>query len=339
MYQEALQYGITEGYEPLRLAIKERFTKKYSVGRDYDDFIVVSGGQQGIELSTKILVNEGDTILCESPSFIGALNGFRSYNTRLVGIPMDADGMDIDALEKALKTEPNVRLIYTIPTFHNPCGSTMSLERRKRLLELAKKYNVLILEDSPYFELRYSGTDLPTIKSMDTEGRVIFAGSFSKVIAPGIRIGFVCAHRDICSKLTVAKQVSDVHTNAFFQILVYKFLKECDIDAHIEDCRKLYRMKRDRMLAAMEKHMMGKATWNVPNGGLFLWAELPNGYDGFELCRRLKENKIACVPGNTFSVDESEVSRGFRLNFSLPSDDQIDRGISILGRVLSDYVK
>jgi len=338
-YKDALQYGITEGYGPLRDAVRERFTSKYSVGRDYDDFIVVSGGQQGIELSAKVLVNEDETVICESPSFIGALNAFRSYKINLVGIPVDSDGMDMDALENALKNEPKARLIYTIPTFHNPCGCSMSLERRKRLIELAKKYNIIIVEDSPYFELRYSGEDLPTLKSMDTDGHVIFAGSFSKVIAPGIRVGFVCAHKDIISKLTVAKQVSDVHTNLFFQILVAKYLQTGNIDAHIDECRELYRQKRDRMLSAMERHMKGKTKWNIPDGGLFIWAELPEGYNGLELCRRLKERKIACVPGNAFSVDETELSRGFRLNFSLPSDEQIDRGIAVIGEVLSDYVK
>ena len=338
-YVTALQYGITEGYEPLRAAISQRMSSKYGIGSDLDDVIVTSGGQQVIDLAIKVLVHENDTILCESPSFIGALNAFRSYNARLVGIPVDKDGMDIDSLEKALRTEPNVRLIYTIPTFHNPCGCTMSLDRRKRILELAKKYGVFILEDSPYFELRYSGEDLPTLKSMDTEGYVIFAGSFSKVIAPGIRVGFVCAHRDIVSKMTVAKQVIDVHTNLFFQILVDRYLRLGVIDGHIEKCRALYMQKRDRMLAAMDRHMAGSAAWNVPDGGLFIWAELPEGYDGLELCRRLKDRNISCVPGNTFCVDQKQVSRGFRLNFSLPSDEQIDRGIAVIGQVLSEYIR
>lgn len=338
-YQSALQYGITEGYEPLRETIKQRMSGKYGIGSGLDDVIVTSGGQQVIDLSIKVLVNENDTVLCESPSFIGALNAFRSYNTRLVGVPVDKDGMDIDYLEKALRTEPNVRLIYTIPTFHNPCGCTMSLVRRRRLIELAKEYNVLILEDSPYFELRYSGEDLPTLKSMDTEGHVIFAGSFSKVIAPGIRVGFVCAHRDIVYKMTVAKQVIDVHTNLFFQILVDRYLRMDIIDGHIGMCRALYRQKRDRMLEAMDRHMSGLAAWNVPDGGLFIWAELSEGYDGLELCRRLKERSISCVPGNTFCIDVNQVSRGFRLNFSLPSDEQIDRGIAVIGRVLSEYIK
>lgn len=336
---DALQYGITEGYEPLRKAVKERYSSKYSIGRDFDDFIIVSGGQQAIDLAARVLVNEDETVLCESPSFIGALNAFRSHKIRLVGIPVDAGGMDIDALERALKNEPKVRMIYTIPTFHNPCGCTMTLERRKRLVELAREYGVMVIEDNPYFELRYSGESVPTLKSMDTEGNVIYAGSFSKIIAPGIRVGFVCAHRDVISKLTVAKQVSDVHTNLFFQILVEKYFRTGDVDAHIEECRALYRRKRDRMLAAMEKHMKGKAEWNVPDGGLFIWAELPEGFDGLELCARLKARKVACVPGNAFAIDESAKSRGFRLNFSLPTDEQIDRGISIIGEVLSEYVK
>lgn len=337
-YTTALQYGITEGYEPLRQAVEERF-QTHAKGSENDEIIITSGAQQAIDLTIKVLVNEGDTVLCESPSFIGALNCFRSYSTRLVGIPVDKDGMDIDALESALKNEPNVRIIYTIPTFHNPCGSTMSLERRRRLIELAQKYNVFIIEDSPYFELRYSGEDLPTLKSMDTKGNVIFAGSFSKVIAPGIRVGFASAHRDIIARMTIAKQVADVHTNLFFQILVERYLRSGLMDDHISDCCNLYKQKRDHMLSAMEKHMSGKAIWNTPDGGLFIWAELPEGYDGQTFCSLLRERQIICVPGNTFNVDKTQLSRGFRLNFSLPSDEQIDRGIAIIGEVLSEYVR
>ena len=329
-YATALQYGITEGYAPLRQAVEERY-RKHAIGSENDELIITSGAQQAIDLSIKVLVNEGDTILCESPSFIGALNCFRSYNTRLVGIPVDKDGMDIDALEYALVNEPNVRIIYTIPTFHNPCGSTMSLERRTRLIELAQKYDVYIIEDSPYFELRYSGEDLPTLKSMDTGGRVIFAGSFSKVIAPGIRIGYVSAHRDIIARMTIAKQVSDVHTNLFFQILVERYLSNGLLDDHIRECCDLYKQKRDRMLSAMEKHMSDKVSWNSPGGGLFIWAELPDGYDGQTLCNLLRERQIICVPGNTFNVDKMQTSCGFRLKFSLPSDEQIDRGIATFG--------
>lgn len=339
MPAEALQYGVTEGYDPLRKAIQNRFSTKFGIGSETDEYMVVSGGQQGIDLATKVLLNEDEVIISESPSFIGALNAFRSYKVKLVGVPLDSEGMDIEALERALIDNPKARMIYTIPTFHNPCGYTMSLERRKRLLELAEKYDVIILEDSPYFELRYSGEEVPTIKSMDTTGRVIFCGSFSKIIAPGIRVGFVCAHRDILSKMTVAKQVSDVHTNLFFQILVERYISTGLMESHIDECRNLYTIKRDRMLSQMERHFDGRVTWNVPDGGLFVWMELPEGYDGMEFCRLAKEESVVCVPGSAFSVDDSKISRGVRLNFSLPSLDQIDCGIERLGKVLSEYVK
>ena len=201
---------------------------------------------------------------------------------------------------------------------------------------MQKEYNVLILE-TLYFELRHS-EDLPTLKSMDTGDML-----FSRVPFQGHRTGdqgrLLCAHRDIVYKMTVAKQVIDVHTNLFFQILVDRYLRMDIIDGHIGMCRALYRQKRDRMLEAMDRHMSGLAAWNVPDGGLFIWAELSEGYDGLELCRRLKERSISCVPGNTFCIDVNQVSRGFRLNFSLPSDEQIDRGIAVIGRVLSEYIK
>lgn len=335
----ALQYGVTEGYAPLRATIKNRYGSRPDFLKPDDELIVVSGGQQGIELATKVLLNEGETILTESPSFIGALNSFRAFRVKLEGIPMESDGMDLDALEQALKTNPGVRMIYTIPTFHNPCGYTLSLEKRKRLLDLAETYNVMILEDSPYFELRYSGEDIPTLKELDKNGRVIFCGSFSKVISPGIRIGFACAPSAVISKMTVAKQVGDVHTNLFFQILVDRYLNSGNFDAHIDACCTLYREKRDGMLLRMQEHFGSKATWIVPDGGLFIWCELPKGYDGFEFCTLAKAAKVVCVPGNAFCVDEREPSRSFRLNFSLPSLEQIDLGIARLGRVLADYVE
>ncbi len=336
----AFQYGITEGYTPLRRATAERVKLLHDVGRDFDDCIIVSGGQQGIELATKVLLNEGDAIACEAPSFIGALNCFRAQRLRLVGIPCDGEGMCVDKLEERLKADPGIRAVYTIPTFQNPGGSTMSLRRREKLMELARRYDVCIIEDSPYFELRYSGETVPTIKSMDEEGRVIFCGSYSKVIAPGIRIGYVVAHRDVTAKMAVAKQVSDVHTNLFFQMIVERLVTGGGFERHIEECRKVYRRRRDIMLDALGKYVPeGKAEWTVPDGGLFIWLTLPEGYDGAELCRRAKAHKLACVPGSAFNVDEHATSRSIRLNFSLPTDDQLVRGCEILGREIDGYVK
>ena len=209
---DALQYSITEGYVPLRNALKDYMKNKFNIGRDFDELIVTSGAQQVMDLATKSLVNEGDTVICEAPSFIGSLNSFRAYKARLCGIPLESDGMNLEALEKALKTEKNVRFIYTIPNFQNPSGVTTSLEKRHAIYELAKKYGVLILEDNPYGELRVSGEDVPAIKSFDEDGIVIYAGSFSKVLSPGMRIGWFVAPKEVAAKMIVCKQGSDVHT-------------------------------------------------------------------------------------------------------------------------------
>lgn len=333
----ALQYGISEGYGLLRELTAARMRNKYAVGKETDDTIIVSGGQQGIELTAKTFLNEGDTVVCEDPSFIGALNAFRSYNAHLVGVPMDAEGMDMDRLEEILKGDKRVKLIYVIPTFQNPSGRTMSIRRRKRLLELASRYDVMIIEDNPYFELRYSGEYVPPIKSMDEEGRVIYVGSYSKVLSPGIRIGYVCADRQVISKLTVAKQVSDVHTNLFFAMLVAKYLERYDIDAHIESIRTLYRHKRDLMQHELAVKAAECLSFNQPDGGLFIWCEMPRG-DGMDLCRIAGGKKVAAVPGASFSIDESKICPTIRLNFSLPSDEQIVKGVGLLAEAAKTYL-
>ncbi len=335
----ALQYGVSEGYTPLRDITKERMGKKHNVFKEEtDDLIITSGGQQAIEMTAKILLNEGDSVICEDPAFVGALNALRSYGVNLVGIPVDDDGMLMDALEEKLKTEKNVKLIYTIPTFQNPTGTTMSLSRRKKLLELAEKYDVMVLEDSPYFELRFRGEPVPTIKSLDEKGRVIFCGSYSKILSPGIRIGFACASKEIISKLTVAKQVSDVHTNLFFQMLAAEYLKENDIDEHIAKICDIYRVKLDKMLECIEAKFTKKVSFTRPEGGLFVSCTMPDGFDGAELANRAKAAKVTIVPGCAFSTDETKICPTFRLNFSLPSLDEIERGIDRLAKVLNEYV-
>ena len=231
----ALQYGITEGYQPLRELVTKLLEERENIKGDFNDTIVVSGGQQGIELATKCLVNSGDVVIVEEPSFIGALNAFRSYGAKLVGVPVDEDGMNIDSLKKAIAENKNVKMIYTIPTFQNPSGITMSVEKRKALYEIALENNIVIIEDNPYGELVFNGEKMPTIKSMDTEGIVIYSGSFSKVLAPGMRIGFVCGHKDIIAKMVVAKQVSDVHTPVLTQMLAYEFISKYGLDKHISE--------------------------------------------------------------------------------------------------------
>ena len=273
----ALQYGTTEGYPKLRELTAKRMKEKYNVGTDNDDILITTGGQQSISLFTQVMLNPGDVVISEDPSFIGALNGFRSMNSKLMSVPMDDEGMRMDKLEELLQTTPNVKFIYVIPTFQNPTGRTMSLERRKELLAMAKKYDVLIVEDNPYFELRYEGEFVPTIKSMDTEGRVIYCGSYSKVLSPGMRLGYCIAAKEIINRMVVCKQVSDVHTNLYFQMLVAHYLEECDLDAHIAEICDNNRVKRDAMIAACEKYFDPRVTFTRPNGGLFIWAELPEG--------------------------------------------------------------
>lgn len=334
----ALQYGLTEGYPMLRELTAKRISEKYHIGGPEDELVIVSGGQQGIDLAAKCLVNEGDTVLCENPSFIGALNTFRSYRARLVGIPFDSQGMDMEALERALETEPNVKMIYTIPTFQNPGGVTLSLERRKRMYELAVRHNVVILEDSPYFELRYSGADIPTIKSLDKTGHVLFVGSYSKVFAPGVRVGYVCGNKDLVAKMVVGKQCEDVHTNQFYMMVIAKYLEQADLDAHITACRKLYKAKRDVMLQALDSYMDPRIAYTRPDGGLFIWCTMPDGYSGTDICAAFSEKKVAAVPGCAFDPAERRDNPGFRLNFSMPSAEEIRRGVSIMGGCVKEFL-
>ncbi|MBQ0083650.1 MAG: PLP-dependent aminotransferase family protein [Clostridiales bacterium] len=334
----ALQYGITEGYMPLREKIKERLKKGENIGTEDDDLIVVSGGQQGIELTVKVLLNEGDTIIVEEPSFIGATNAFRSYGANLVGVPLKEDGMDIDILEEKLKTSKNVRFIYTIPTFQNPMGVTMSVQKRKQVYDLAKKYGVLILEDNPYGELTFNGVKTPTIKSMDTDGIVIYSGSFSKILSPGLRLGFLCANKEVIQKIVIAKQVSDVHTPMLTQLLANEYLEKYDIDAAIVKMRANYKHKCSTMLSAMEQYFPKDTYFTRPEGGLFIWCDLGHGIDTFALSKKAIEKKVAYVPGNTFMTDMDKPCSTLRLNYSTMSDEKITEGIRRLGELFGEIL-
>ncbi|MBR6755076.1 MAG: PLP-dependent aminotransferase family protein [Clostridia bacterium] len=329
----AFQYGITEGYPRLREQVALRLKERFNTGSDNDDVIITTGGQQGIDLCAKVLCNEGDVVICENPSFIGALNAFRSYNTKLVGIDLENDGMNIEALENALKANPNAKMIYVIPTFQNPAGITTSLEKRKAILELAKKYDVIILEDNPYGELRFSGEDVPTIKSLDTEGRVVYCSSFSKILSAGMRIGFVCGPKELVQKIVVVKQVNDVHTNLFFQMVASKFIDKYGLDDHIDFIKDLYRKKCNLMLSELDKHIAGKAEYTRPEGGLFIWLTVKGG-DGDDIAKKAIANKLAVVTGSSFNPIQGGYSPSVRLNYSTPSDEQIIEGVKRLASVL-----
>lgn len=334
---DALQYGVSEGYQPLRDTIKSWMKQRENIGMEFDDIIIVSGATQVMDLTTKVLCNEGDTVICEEPSFIGSLNCFRSYNCKLKGVPVESDGMDVDALEQALKTTPNAKFIYTIPNFQNPSGATMSLEKRKRLYSLAKEYSVMILEDNPYGDLRVAGEGVPTIKSMDTEGIVIYAGSFSKILSPGLRVAYCIAPKQLLAKMTVGKQAADVHTPCLNQMIVDEWFKHYDVDAHITKIQGIYRKKLNLMCDCIDRELGDFVEYVRPEGGLFIWCKLPDSVDMLEFVKKAVEKKVAVVPGNAFLMDDTDSTQYIRLNFSTPSDENIVKGIKILGEVAKEY--
>ena len=336
---DVLQYGATEGYGPLREHLKTYMRSKYAIGSDEDEVLITSGAQQVMELVTKTVCNQGDVIIAESPSFIGSLNSFRALGAKLVGVPVEADGMDMNALEEALKANERVRFIYTIPNFQNPAGVTMSLAKRQRLYDLAKQYGVLIVEDNPYGDLRFAGEDVPAVKALDTDGIVVYAGSFSKVMASGMRVGFAIANKTLLAKMIVAKQGEDVHTTQWAQMVCHEFMTKYDYEAHLARLKDIYREKAQLMMELIDEHLVPAGiTYNRPEGGLFIWCQLPEGVDMADFCTKaVKEHKVAVVPGSAFNV-AGEHLQCFRLNFSTPTNEAMREGVARLGVFAKDYI-
>ena len=333
---DALQYGLTEGYAPLRDYLKKYMKDKYGIGSENDRLIITSGAQQVMDLAAKSLCNEGDVVICEAPSFIGSLNSFRSYNARLVGVPVEPDGINTEILEEKLKAEKNVRFIYVIPNFQNPSGVTMSLEKRKKVYSLAKKYGVMILEDNPYGELRYFGENVPAIKSLDTDGIVMYAGSFSKVISPGMRVGWCVAPNPVIQKMVVCKQGQDVHTNMWSQIVIHEYVTKYDFEEHLNYLRELYRKKARFMMDLLDEHLAPYITYDKIDGGLFIMCKLPDNINMLDFCKEAVKRKVCVVPGNAFLTDETEECHTFRVNFSTPTDQQLEKGVKILGELIKE---
>lgn len=329
----ALVYGVSEGYEPLRETVKKWLKRRENVGTDDDVIIITAGGTQVMDITTRILAAEGDTVICEEPSFIGSLNCFRSHGCKLAGVPIDSDGMNMQALARAIHENPDAKFIYTIPNFQNPGGTTMSLEKRREMYRLALENDLVILEDNPYGNLRVTGEDIPPIKSLDTEGIVFYAGSFSKILAPGIRVAYAVIPKKAAAAFTIGKQVSDVHTGVLNQMIVSRWFDEYDVDGHIVDIRKIYRRKLNLMCDCLDKYCVGFITYVRPEGGLFIWAKLPDDVDMLKYVGALLERKVAVVPGSAFMTDDTAACSYIRLNFSTPSDDDIVKGVKIMGEV------
>ncbi|HVN54379.1 MAG TPA: PLP-dependent aminotransferase family protein [Anaerolineaceae bacterium] len=337
----ALQYGATEGYTPLREMIV-RHSARYGIVVTLENVLITSGSQQALDLLGKIFINSGDRILVESPTYLGALQAWNAYGAEYVAVPSDENGMITDALENALRTGP--KFIYVLPNFQNPTGTTLSLERRKQLVELADRYGVPIIEDDPYGQLRYEGENLPSVVELDGHihpgngdccyrGNVIYLSTFSKILAPGIRLAWVIAPPEVIRKLGQAKQGCDLHTATFNQIVAHEVGKGGFLDQHVKVIRSVYRERRDVMLDVLEETMPAGVSWTYPQGGLFLWATLPDGMNSEKLLKPAIEAKVAFVPGASFHPCGGGQNT-MRLNFSYPTPERIQEGMVRLSGII-----
>lgn len=339
--ETSLQYSTTEGYPPLREMIA-RHVGRYGVEAEPDNILITTGSQQALDLLGKLLIDRGDPVLVERPSYLGALQAFKVYGPRFRTLPLDEEGMTVVGLEGLLTERP--KFLYLLPNFHNPAGVTLSLERRQRIAELARAAGVPIVEDDPYGQLRYEGDHLPTVYSLDRElagagspdGNVVYMSSFSKVLAPGLRLGWVTAPQDVIGRLVQLKQGADLHTSTFCQMLAHRISRDGFLDRNTGALRVAYKERRDAMLAAMDRHFPSEVTWTRPEGGLFLWLTLPESMDSDELLAAALERRVAFVPGEPFYAQGEGGSQHCRLNYSCMPPDRIEEGIRRLGAVLEE---
>lgn len=341
---QALQYSTTEGYRPLRETIAEH-TARYGIQVTSENILITSGSQQALDLLGKVFINPGDRILVESPTYLGALQAWNAYGAEYVTVPMDKQGMQTGELEKALRAGP--KFIYVLPNFQNPTGVTLALERRRQLVELADQYGVPIIEDDPYGQLRYEGEHLPPVVVLDDQfrnhcshcyhGNVIYLSTFSKILAPGLRLAWVIAPPEVIRKLVQAKQGADLHTATFNQLVAYEVARDGFLDEHVKLIRKVYRERRDVMLAAMDSYFPAGVDWTQPQGGLFLWAALAESLSAADVLQVAVEQKVAFVPGEPFHPLGGGQNT-LRINFSNATPEMIREGIYRLGRVIAEQM-
>lgn len=332
----ALQYGPTEGYRPLREIVAKQRMSTAQMDLTADDILITTGSQQGLEFSAKLFLNKGDAVICESPSYLGAINAFAAYEPKFVEVEMDEEGIIISELEKALKENPDAKMIYTIPDFQNPTGKTMPDDRRKRIAELAAEYKIPVIEDNPYGELIFEGTVHPAIKSYDKEGWVVFLGTFSKIFAPGMRLGWVCASPKILDKYIIIKQGADLQSSSLDQRIAAAFMQKYDLNDHISKIREVYGKRRDLMLECMDKYFPAEVKHTNPYGGLFAWVELRDDLDAAKIMEECIKENVAYVPGEPFFPTRGR-KNFFRVNYSCMPDDKIIEGVKRIGKVLNKY--
>ena len=336
--REAMQYGAAKGVTALRETILDHVAEKENIHAQLDNVLVTTGSEQVLDLVGKAFVNPGDTVLIEEPTYLCALDVFKSYGANFVSVPMDEDGLRMDALEETLKQHPEAKLLYTVPNFQNPTGRTLTAERRQKLVELADKYDFFVLEDNPYGEIRFAGTHVPAVKSYDQNDRVFYMSTFSKTLAPGFRLGWVVAAKEVVDQLTVLKQSADLHTDNLVQYAVAQFFEDNDVDAHVADISKLYGHRKDLMTAGIKKYFPEGVKSTDPEGGMFLWVEVPGVNDTVALFKECLKHNVAFVPGDPFFAGKPQPG-AFRLNYSNMSDEQIDTGLERLGQALKQAVK
>jgi 2-aminoadipate transaminase len=329
----ALQYSTTEGYAPLRAAIARRLPETTGARPGADEILITTGSQQGLDLVGKVFLDEGDVVLCESPTYLGGLQAFRVFGPRFVEVETDDEGMIPASLERCLEAEPRAKLLYAIPDFQNPAGRTWSLARREAVLAIVERHRMAVIEDCPYGELRFSGSPLPSLMALAGPGQVLQLGTFSKILCPGLRVAWIAANRAMIEKLVLVKQAADLHSPSLNQRLVSRLLETYDLAAGIERMRDLYRRRCGAMLAALEGEFPEGATWTRPEGGLFVWVTLPEGVSARDLLTRAIGVQVAFVPGGAFFPNGGHENT-LRLNFSIMTPERIAEGVRRLGALL-----
>ncbi len=332
---EMLQYGTTMGYEGLREQISERMKNKYNVDLGTEQIMITAGSQQGLFLLGRAFVNEGEDVAVGAPTYLAALTAFKNFKPNYVNIPLDENGMDVDALEKKLENGMDPKFVYVIPTFQNPTGVTMNEERREKLVNLAEEHDFLIMEDGPYNELRYEGDDVDPIISYDNSGRTIFLGTFSKIFAPGFRLGWVAGDEGFIRKMEIIKQSLDLCTNVVSQYIAYEYMKTGKIDEQIEKIKDLYKPKQKVLIDSLEEYMPSGIEWTVPKGGMFSWVTLPEEFDTEEMFDEAVDNNVAYVPGHAFYANNPKKNT-MRLNYTYVEDEQIEEGVKRIAKTIKD---
>ena len=335
--RQAVQYGLSKGNKELLEVLAERMAKKENVKAEPANIVVTTGSQQGLAMTAMLFLDEGDIVVAENPSYLGGINACRPYGCDFLGVDTDEDGVVIEHLEKILSENPKVKLLYVIPNFQNPTGRAWTLERRKQFMEVINQHDVVVIEDNPYGEIRFKGEHIPCLKSMDTMGKVIYLGSCSKILCPGLRVAWVCASEEHAIMYERLKESLDLQCNEFAQLQVVEYMKNYDIEGHISKIQKAYKAKCEWMLSMMEQHFPKEIKFNRPEGGMFIWVELPENLDADAILDEAIDAGVAYVPGEFFYANES-AKNTIRLNFTTVSEEQIEKGIALLAGVFRKHI-